>query len=490
VNSRAPTWQPPPLDVGERHELDGTPDQRGFESVFSPLVTPALQYLPSLANFSGHGIDGGEILFQSTSGDAQPVSPETISEVFRVHSGCIRCVVLNACFTETQAREIVRHVDTVVGMRAKVADDDAISFSAGFYEALAYGCSVGRAFESAKVRLALEDKGHPDLAVLLTRGSQDASRVYLHPDAVDESLGDTSPVDRRGKLMQLEFSENFDDFSIQDRRKLQEILRLVTGDPLLRITDVAPGSIVVKIDVSETGVRRLQKLFEQGLLSAKLRMSVRQLTELLESRSLSRHLKTMSDDDLLRAWAAGDKRAEATLCHRHFESVSLYFYNKADAPDRDDLIQETFYSILNSTRSYTNFRALLFGTARFVLVKYWRETRREQLDFEVSSIADLIPSPSTLVEQSQDERILLNALQRLPLSDQLLLELHYWEGLKGREIAEALELSENSIRYRMQRARTYLHKLVQESSESPEQLESADLETWAKRIRRARPGAG
>ena len=57
----------------------------------------------------------------------------------------MKCVVLNACYSEAQANAISQHIDYVVGMKKAIGDEAAIKFAVGFYDAL----GAGRDFETA-----------------------------------------------------------------------------------------------------------------------------------------------------------------------------------------------------------------------------------------------------------------------------------------------------------------------------------------------------
>jgi len=57
----------------------------------------------------------------------------------------VKCVVLNACYSEAQADAIAEHIDYVVGMKEAIGDEAAIKFAVGFYDAL----EAGRNFETA-----------------------------------------------------------------------------------------------------------------------------------------------------------------------------------------------------------------------------------------------------------------------------------------------------------------------------------------------------
>jgi hypothetical protein len=58
----------------------------------------------------------------------------------------LRCVLLNACLTASQAQAIAEHVDCVIGTTREIDDHAAIAFATGFYRAIAFGTSIGTAF--------------------------------------------------------------------------------------------------------------------------------------------------------------------------------------------------------------------------------------------------------------------------------------------------------------------------------------------------------
>ena len=162
-----------------------------------------------------------------------------------------------------------------------------------------------------------------------------------------------------------------------------------------------------------------------------------------------------SDEELLLAWQGGDLRAGNTLFSRYFETVERYFANKSSG-DIDDLVQQTFEACVQGRDRYEGrapFRVYLLRIARNRLYKYWADrNKRRADDIEMMSIADLGAGPSTLLARHRDHKRLLDALRRIPLAQQELLELYYWEELTGPELAAALGLSENTARSRLRRA--------------------------------------
>ncbi len=121
-----------------------------------------LQHKPDIVHFSGHGIKSDEIIMEDDSGNSCPVSVRALSSLFSVLKDNIRCVVLNACYSENQARAIAEHIDCVIGMSEEIGDLAAISFASSFYQALGFGRDVKTAFDSGCVQIDLEGLNEQD----------------------------------------------------------------------------------------------------------------------------------------------------------------------------------------------------------------------------------------------------------------------------------------------------------------------------------------
>ena len=119
-----------------------------------------LRYQPDIIHFSGHGTASSEIVLQNESGTGQVVPHDALGRLFSVLRDNIRCVVLNACYSEQQADAIANHIDCVVGMTSAVGDDAAIQFATAFYRALGFGRDVQTAFDLGANLIGLQ--GLPD----------------------------------------------------------------------------------------------------------------------------------------------------------------------------------------------------------------------------------------------------------------------------------------------------------------------------------------
>jgi hypothetical protein len=139
-----------------------------------------LRHKPDIVHFSGHGDPSSEIVLEDSSGKSHPVSVRALSKLFSVLKDDIRCVVLNACYSEQQAEAIAEHIDCVIGMSKAIGDKAAISFAAAFYQALGYGKSVKTAFDLGCAQIDLENLGEQDTPKLLALNNDPETVVFVH----------------------------------------------------------------------------------------------------------------------------------------------------------------------------------------------------------------------------------------------------------------------------------------------------------------------
>lgn len=207
----------------------------------------------------------------------------------------------------------------------------------------------------------------------------------------------------------------------------------------------------------------------------------------------------MQDEQrLLDAWRAGDEAAGEALVERYYEALACFFRSKA-GDDAADLIQRTFLIMLENhhrMREGTPFNCYLFGIARNVLYAHYRgRTRaRELFHPETVSVADLGPTPTAMIAEAQEAELLLQALRRIPVEFQIILELYYWEKMSAQEVGEVLAVPEGTARTRIRRAKQLLATQLTKLARHPALLKStvSDLDSWALRVREAlkSPAAG
>jgi RNA polymerase sigma-70 factor (ECF subfamily) len=129
------------------------------------------------------------------------------------------------------------------------------------------------------------------------------------------------------------------------------------------------------------------------------------------------------DAALLEAWRNGDSQAGEQLFDRHADAVARFFENKV-REGAEDLFRE-------------HLRTLARG---------------RNIDPEVETMADLAPGPTTVASNKQEQRRLLEALRRLPVDAQIIVELYYWEELKTDDIAAVMDQVPSTVRGKLSKA--------------------------------------
>lgn len=201
------------------------------------------------------------------------------------------------------------------------------------------------------------------------------------------------------------------------------------------------------------------------------------------------------DRELLTAWSAGDARAGEALVRRHVGALYGFFRNKL-AGDVDDIVQRTFLGCIEALprfRAESSFRTFLFAIARNTLLMELRQRYRKpraidaahDSTFDVGAAGE--PTLPADIEGYREQVLLLRALRRLPIDDQIALELFYWEDMAGSEIAQVLERPHATVRTQLRRARHRLDALILALGEDARLVTSTTdaFDVWVANVREA-----
>jgi hypothetical protein len=147
------------------------------------------QYKPQIVHFSGHGSTSGDIILVDDYGQPKPVTSNALKALFATLKDNIQVVLLNACYTYSQAEAIVVNINYVIGMSTAIGDKAAITFAASFYRAIGFDRTVQEAFDQAKTALLLEGIPEENIPELLVRkGIEATSKVSEAVSVTDIDL--------------------------------------------------------------------------------------------------------------------------------------------------------------------------------------------------------------------------------------------------------------------------------------------------------------
>ena len=136
------------------------------------LSRAILDINPQILHFSGHGETEG-IVLEDEDGTSKIVTTEAISGLFNLFSDTIHCVILNSCYSISQAQEISKYILFVIGMSKAIPDSTAITFATSFYDAIGAGRDIEFAFNFGVSNIILEGLKGNEIPVLIRKNNQD-----------------------------------------------------------------------------------------------------------------------------------------------------------------------------------------------------------------------------------------------------------------------------------------------------------------------------
>jgi len=176
-------------DIRHAHQRARKREEWNIESneavTVDDLRRALLDHRPAIVHFSGHGGGTTGLCFEDRDGNTHSTNGESLAQLFHHFKDSLKCVVLNACYSEVQARAISKEIDYVVGMTQAVEDESAAKFAVAFYDAIFAGTDFQAAFSLGCTALNLNGLPDSDVPVFMT-GSHLAPKVLAYSAHVPE----------------------------------------------------------------------------------------------------------------------------------------------------------------------------------------------------------------------------------------------------------------------------------------------------------------
>jgi RNA polymerase sigma factor (sigma-70 family) len=173
-----------------------------------------------------------------------------------------------------------------------------------------------------------------------------------------------------------------------------------------------------------------------------------------------------SDDKLIKDCLSGNKQAQYELYQRFsgvlFGICLRYTRNRAEA---EDLLQEAFIKIFAKLESF-GFKGSFEGWLKRLVVNQAINFRRDNLKQLFVQIYADPPEhmnddvPESFSASDIPKERLLQMIQSLPDGYRLVFNMYVFESLAHQQIAEMLEISENTSKTQLMKARNKLKQMV------------------------------
>ena len=172
------------------------------------------------------------------------------------------------------------------------------------------------------------------------------------------------------------------------------------------------------------------------------------------------------DDDhaLVDRVRRGDATAYDTLVRRHIRRATIIARRLlGNVEDAEDLVQEAFVRALNRISSFDNSRAFAPWFFRLLINAGINARKARALrvaEPEHSELPSRGATPLELTERREIRERFMTALASLPPRQRLVISMFEVDGLSTSEIATALGISRETVRWHHHQARRTLRKAL------------------------------
>lgn len=161
------------------------------------------------------------------------------------------------------------------------------------------------------------------------------------------------------------------------------------------------------------------------------------------------------------------KRSVQCALYERYASTMLavcmrYSKNREEA---EDLMQEAFLKVFDKIATFRG-QGSLEGWIRRIMINhalnYLKSKKIQFIEEDPQRMSETLSDDhkSEGNEELYSPEMMLKAVQQLPEGYRIVFNLYVFEGFSHREIAESLDVSENTSKSQLSRARKYLRKLL------------------------------
>ena len=184
----------------------------------------------------------------------------------------------------------------------------------------------------------------------------------------------------------------------------------------------------------------------------------------------SNHNYKISNSELVRKSQLGDKAAFEQLVIRHQDLVfSLAYKLTGNREMANDVAQEAFIRAWKAIEKFRGDSTFSTWIYRITVNTAWTLRRKAKKHNTINIddtyepvVIDEKKDPELVAINSDLSSVLINALDKIPIEQRIIVELKNIEGRSHKEIAEYLDISVTAAKVRLHRAHQKLRQILEE----------------------------
>jgi len=172
----------------------------------------------------------------------------------------------------------------------------------------------------------------------------------------------------------------------------------------------------------------------------------------------------MSEEEMLEGCKVQEEKAQKFLFDRYSRKMMGVCMRYADTyAEAQDIVQDAFIKVYKKIGTFSG-KGSLEGWIRRIMVNtsldYLRSIKNERFNVPVEDVEYKLKEKQQIIASMQAED-LLKVIQTLPTGYRTVFNMYAIEGYSHREIADRLEISENTSKSQYSRARSLLQKKLE-----------------------------
>ena len=184
----------------------------------------------------------------------------------------------------------------------------------------------------------------------------------------------------------------------------------------------------------------------------------------------SNHSDEISNSELVRKSQLGDKAAFEQLVIRHQDLVfSLAYKLTGNREMANDVAQEAFIRAWKAIEKFRGDSTFSTWVYRITVNTAWtlRKKAKKHNTLNIDDtyepiVIDEKKDPELVAINSDLSSVLINALDKIPIEQRIIVELKNIEGRSHKEIADYLDISVTAAKVRLHRAHQKLRQILEE----------------------------
>lgn len=177
--------------------------------------------------------------------------------------------------------------------------------------------------------------------------------------------------------------------------------------------------------------------------------------------------KPMNDEDMLAGCQENNENAQKHLFERYARIMTAICLRYVDSyEEAQDVVQNGFIKVFKKINTFSS-KGSLEGWIKRIMVNtsldYLRKIKHERFHLSIEDVDYRLRDQEEIIESMQADD-LLKVIQTLPTGYRTVFNMYAIEGYSHKEIAEKLEISENTSKSQYSRARTLLQKKLEQQN--------------------------